>query len=271
MLTQCELIKICNTFAPPQSIVMTKRLVNGLSNDNFLIRTKQQGYLLKCYKKHWPTTGLDAQYFLSQFKICPAPIWYDKASKRAAFDFIEGNTAQTYSQIMSPNFINKLAQVHAYDVKTSQMDLAQELSFYHRSPIYRQHKLYIDKALKAIYSMPYDEGFCHNDLVKENIVVNTLDVYLIDFEYAKTNDVYFDLASIAVSFNLSEQNERELLAGYQKGVGVQSKFVQSISKLRHYKLLVLVLCIGWYEQRAIKNKSLELRAQLYEMINLSQA
>ncbi len=47
--------------------------------------------------------------------------------------------------------------------------------------------------------MPFNAGFCHNDLVKDNIIVNASGMYLIDFEYAQTNDVYFDLAALAVS------------------------------------------------------------------------
>lgn len=48
-------------------------------------------------------------------------------------------------------------------------------------------------------------GFCYNDLVKENIIVNELGMFLIDFEYVKSNDVYFDLVVLVVSFVLNDE------------------------------------------------------------------
>ncbi|TMO03227.1 phosphotransferase [Pseudoalteromonas sp. S558] len=267
MIEHHQLVKMCSAFIEPASVISSERLLNGFSNDNFLIRTKQQGHLLKCYKSHWPAIGLEAQRFLSEFNICPAPLWLDKANQCAAFDYIEGDTAQSRTSV-AHSLINKLAQVHAYCVKTPLMNIAQELLFYQRSTIYKQYQSQIEKTLKVISDMPFNEGFCHNDLVKENIIVSASGMYLIDFEYAKTNDVYFDLASLAISFNLSEQNERALLADYENCTVKKNKFTQSIDKLNCYKLLYLVLCIGWYEQRAIKNKSVELRAQLNKITTL---
>jgi tRNA A-37 threonylcarbamoyl transferase component Bud32 len=265
MIEHHQLVKMCSAFIEPASVISSDRLLNGLSNDNFLIRTKQKGYLLKCYKSHWPAIGLEAQRFLSEFNICPAPVWLDKKNSRAVFNYIEGNTAQSDITL---SFINKLAQVHNYTVSTALMDIAKELHFYQNTGVYTQYKPQIEQALKAVAAMQFDEGFCHNDLVKDNIIVNASGMYLIDFEYAKTNDVYFDLASLAISFNLSEQNERALLADYENCTVRKNKFTQSIDKLNCYKLLYLVLCIGWYEQRAIKNKSVELRAQLNKITTL---
>ncbi|WP_166115030.1 phosphotransferase [Pseudoalteromonas sp. Z9A5] len=267
MITKTELIKICSAFTEAQSIVKCERIINGFSNHNFLIRTEQQSYLLKYYKTHWPNIGLEAQRFLSGFSVCPAPIWLDKVNQHAAFNYIEGDVAQSHISSIPRSLINKLVQVHNYDIKTEPMDIAKELFCYQQSLVYKQYQPQIEAALKVISRMSFDEGFCHNDLVKENIIVNATGMYLIDFEYAKTNDVYFDLASLAVSFNLSEHSESILLADYKKCISGEFKFTQSIDKLNNYKLLYLVLCVGWYEQRAISNKSVELRAQLDDLIS----
>ena len=72
-----QLVNICSAFLVPSTITSTEYLVNGLSNDNFLIRTDSQAYLLKCYKAYWPKIGLHAQYELSKQQVCPAPIWLD--------------------------------------------------------------------------------------------------------------------------------------------------------------------------------------------------
>ncbi|HDY92935.1 MAG TPA: choline kinase [Pseudoalteromonas sp.] len=264
MIEHTQLVKMCRAFIEPTSVISSERLLNGFSNDNFLIRTKQQGYLLKCYKSHWPAIGLEAQRFLSDFNICPAPIWLDKENGRAVFNYIEGKRAQSDITL---SFINKLAQMHKYNVFTTPMDIAKELYFYQNTDVYTQYKSQIEHALKAVAAMPFNEGFCHNDLVKDNIIVNASGMYLIDFEYAQTNDVYFDLAALAVSFDLNEQSKKELLNNYRNSVDKKSSFSPSMAKLNCYKLLFLVLCIGWYEERSITNESAMLRAQLTKLVN----
>ncbi|PCC13565.1 phosphotransferase [Pseudoalteromonas sp. JB197] len=262
-----QLVKICSAFIEPKSIVTYEQLLNGLSNDNFLIRTQQQAYLLKRYKDHWPSNALVAQHVFSNYNVCPAPIWLDETNKYAAFDYIEGETAS----FISSSLVNKLAVVHNYSATTEAMNIAQELLFYQQSEIYKQYQPHIEIALNTVANMPLNAGFCHNDLVRENIIVNTADMYLIDFEYAKSNDVYFDLAALAVSFKLNEKQQTELLYNYQKQYDKNQKpegeqFYFSISKLNCYKLFFLMLSLGWYEQRAINSKEAELRAQLNELI-----
>jgi hypothetical protein len=143
MIKHNQLVKMCSAFIEPTSIVSSERLLNGFSNDNFLIRTKQQGYLLKCYKSHWPDAGLQAQRFLSNFNICPALVGFDKQNRLAVFNYIEGKSAQSDITL---SFINKLAKVHNYNVATAPMDIAKELHFYQRTDVYTQHKSQIEQA-----------------------------------------------------------------------------------------------------------------------------
>ncbi|MEL0648693.1 phosphotransferase [Pseudoalteromonas agarivorans] len=263
MIEHTQLVKVCSAFIEPLSIVSTERLLNGFSNDNFLIRTQQSAYLLKHYKTNWPTIGLQAQQALSKQFICPKPIWTDKDSNYAAFNYIEGEIAQKHIQ---QNLISKLAKVHVHPIKTPQMNIALELLNYQHCDIYKDSQLQIEQALKSIAKMPYSEGFCHNDLVKDNIIVNASGMYLIDFEYAQTNDVYFDLAALAVSFNLNAQSRGALLNSYKACLEKKDGFYFSTKKLDYYILLFLVLCIGWYEQRDINTKSAGLRAQLIKLL-----
>ncbi|NWL15463.1 choline kinase [Pseudoalteromonas sp. Scap03] len=262
MKQHSQLVNICSAFLAPSKITSTEYLVNGLSNDNFLIRTDSQSYLLKCYQSCWPEVALNAQYELSKQQVCPAPIWLDKQNKRAAFTYVEGEVAESY---LAMPLLAKLAKVHAYTTDTQTMDIASQLQAYRHLLVFKQFDKYLNKVLESIANMPIEHGFCHNDLVKENIIVNPKGVYLIDFEYAQTNDVYFDLAALAVSFNLDSSAKQALLKSYQ--VYTASKlFYLSMHKLECYQVVYLLLCIGWYEQRAINNKVVELRAQLDELL-----
>ena len=261
-----QLVNICSAFLVPSTITSTEYLVNGLSNDNFLIRTDSQAYLLKCYKSYWPQVGLHAQYELSKQQVCSAPIWLDKQNKRAAFNYIDGDVAQSY---LAMPLLTKLVKLHAYTTNNEAMNIALELQAYQHLLVFKQYEKLISKTLKSIANMPVDSGFCHNDLVKENIVVNPQGVYLIDFEYAQTNDVYFDLAALVVSFKLDASGKQALLNNYKTHT-LSGQFYLSMHKLNCYQLVYLLLCIGWYEQRAINNQVVVLRAQLDELIALME-
>ncbi|ASM48988.1 hypothetical protein PESP_a0788 [Pseudoalteromonas espejiana DSM 9414] len=255
---------LCSEFVAPKQVLHTIKLFNGLSNDNYLIKTAKQNYLFKCYKAHWPHIGLQAQTMLSQYNVCPKPIWLDEAHRHAAFTYIDGDIAtNTYSL----DLINKLARVHSCGITTPPMDIAKEVMYYSNSDIYQQYNTLIEHALSTLSTMPVDSGFCHNDLVKDNIIVNAQGMYLIDFEYAQTNDVYFDLAALAISLELNAKEEHTLLDEYKAQRKAQSSFYCSVEKLCYFKVVFLMLCIGWYEQRAVKSKANTLRAQLKQLVN----
>src|SRR5574344_1287450 len=59
-----------------------------------------------------------------------------------------------------------------------------------------------------------DKTLCHNDLVFGNIIFADSKAYFIDFEYAATNSIFFDLASFISENNLSEQQKDLFLSTY---------------------------------------------------------
>ena len=57
-------------------------------------------------------------------------------------------------------------------------------------------------------------------------------IKIIDWEYAKTNDLFFDLASLCCEFNLSKKEEEVLLKTYFKKITLLQK-----KKLNSYKII----------------------------------
>lgn len=245
-------------------ITHSERLHSGLSNDNFLVRTSSRGYLLKCYREHWPAVGLKAQNKCAVFGVCSTPLWIDQAQRIAIFEYIEGSTAQSE---LDQQLISKLVHLHQYCVLTEPMDIKYELDYYQSTALYQFYQHDIEQALARIKAFKRDRGFCHNDLVKENIIENDTGMYLIDFEYAKSNDVYFDLAALAVSFKLNQKQKADLLNVYQNKRSKSSEFHHSIDKLVCYEVVFLVLCICWYSARNVDDKVTTLRAQLDDLIS----
>ena len=146
------------------------------------------------------------------------------------------------------------------------MDIAYEINYYRQTARYQQHASLIEQSLAYIAAAPKDMGFCHNDLVKENIIVNESGMFLIDFEYAKSNDVYFDLAALVVSFGLNESQQLQLLKNYQSCVCEHREFNLSLEKLAAFHAVFLLLCICWYEQRGAMDKVVPLLTQLNHFI-----
>ncbi|MGB1293665.1 MAG: phosphotransferase [Pseudoalteromonas sp.] len=264
MMSFDKISAIFSAFNPQLAITHTERLHSGLSNDNFLVRTSNHGYLLKCYREHWPVVGLAAQKKFAALSVCSTPLWTDQAQQIAIFEYIEGTTAQSE---LNHQLISKLVQLHQHSVLTEPMDIKYELDYYQSTTLYEYYQGVIEHALARIYTFKKDLGFCHNDLVKENIIENDTGVYLIDFEYAKSNDVYFDLAALAVSFKLNQKQKIDLLNVYQKKRSHSVDFHPSVDKLICYEVVFLVLCICWYSARNVDDKVTTLRAQLDDLIS----
>ena len=55
---------------------------------------------------------------------------------------------------------------------------------------------------------------CHNDLLPGNVLFADDRVWLLDFEYAGMNDVFFDLANLSVNSELSPESDDRLLTLY---------------------------------------------------------
>ncbi|MFL6178616.1 MAG: phosphotransferase [Actinomycetes bacterium] len=55
---------------------------------------------------------------------------------------------------------------------------------------------------------------CHNDLLPGNILFSEERVWLLDFEYAGMNDVFFDLGNLSINTELGQHAEERLLELY---------------------------------------------------------
>ncbi len=55
---------------------------------------------------------------------------------------------------------------------------------------------------------------CHNDLLNANFIDDGATIRIVDWEYAGMGDRFFDFGNFAVNHQLSEEDERRLLAAY---------------------------------------------------------
>ena len=77
-----------------------------------------------------------------------------------------------------------------------------------------QQSRHIETAFAASPTQPVP---CHNDLLPSNVLFDENRVWLLDYEYAGMNDVFFDLANLSVNCAFSDTDDERLLDLYFGG------------------------------------------------------
>lgn len=70
----------------------------------------------------------------------------------------------------------------------------------------------------AFSAAPMPPVPCHNDLLPANVLFGEGRVWLLDYEYAGMNDVFFDLANLSVNCGFSVAADEALLTAYFGGI-----------------------------------------------------
>ncbi|CAB4879528.1 unannotated protein [freshwater metagenome] len=78
-----------------------------------------------------------------------------------------------------------------------------------------QQSRHIEAAFAAAPTVPVP---CHNDLLPGNVLFSEDRVWLLDYEYAGMNDVFFDLANLSVNCGLTTEADEYLLRRYFGGI-----------------------------------------------------
>jgi len=246
-------------FKPDEKILKSSFLPAGLSNINYHIITEQQHYLLKCYRNALPIPQLQAQTQLANKNIAPKVYGVNKDNNTALFDYIPGEIASSISLCV---IVETLGQLHQFPSNSVCMDLDVHFSPYKNLIEYKVFEHKVNLALSLMSELPKSLGFCHNDLIKSNIINDGNRFILIDFEYAQTNDIFFDLAAIASSYQFDEQQKSQLLNLYRKqsNLIIDEKVAQN--KLSIFIFIYNALCYFWYVERGFDEAAILALSQL---------
>ncbi len=210
----------------------------GSCNLSHIIITNKEKYILK--KNNQPIYNNVSKNF--EFKIqnlsfkkgiSAKPILCDHNNQIFISEFIEGHHKNRINLMDISNLAKILLKLHS--IKISQKPFSIKRYF-------QQHNKTFNPKLKRVllesYKYKKEFAICHNDLNPQNIIFGG-SIKLIDFEFACVNDIYFDLASICVEFNLNTREEFALLNSYFKNK-------PNIKKLKCYKILYQQVCKTWF-------------------------
>jgi len=246
-------------FKPDEKIVKATFLPTGLSNINYHVITEQQQYLLKCYRNALPIAQLLAQKQLAQKEIAPQVYGFNQINNTALFDYAPGEVADNIS---ITTIVESFIHLHQFPTDSACLDLAAHFLPYKNLNEYKVFEHKINLALSLVSELPKTLGFCHNDLIKSNIINDGNRFVLIDFEYAQTNDVFFDLAAIASSYQFNEQQKSQLLNLYRKQSNFTIDEQLAQNKLDIFSFIYNALCYFWYVERGFDEAAIPALSQL---------
>jgi len=191
----------------------------GFSNTNYLLKTDKKNYIIRVNGSLHVDRKQEFNilYEAYQKDIGAKPIYYDNSFM--IYEFLDGS----HKYLLKPKDIKKISQL--------------------------LKKLHQIKIGNRLFNKKKDFVLCHHDLNPKNFIFSD-NIKLIDWEYARKNDRYFDLATIAVEFKLNKKEEKLLLKSY-----FQSRHYKN--KMKSFKINYLKTCIRWFR----KNQKIKIKYQ----------
>jgi len=213
----------------------------GICNLTYLLTTFNSKYIIKKFDNTLHSnTDKKLEFYIQMLSykkdIGPKPILLDVKNKVYISQYLEGFHKTTLSRYDLRVLATALRNLHKIKIHAKPYNIERYLT--------KNNKL-ISKDLKLallnIRKFKQDLVLCHNDLNPNNIIF-AKKIKFIDWEFASTNDRYFDLASIVIEFNLNKKNENSFLKYYFKKNRYNRK------KIETYKILYKHTCRIWFDK-----------------------
>lgn len=217
----------------PEKPTLLKEFNDGLNHHCGLIKAGNQQYVTKLFQ-HSFNQSLRAEYLACEAGV--APRIFSAANNLTVAQYIEDSGFNDERLIDLCQAIKKTHEISQEDSEL--LDLSQVLNRYLEDApesIASWHTL-IAPLIKQFAEDPTPAVFCHNDLVKENCLFDKQQAWLIDWEFARLNNPWFDLGSVILYFKLDTLQTNKLLAHYFGHTEFEAS--SSITKLAQ-------LCVLW--------------------------
>jgi len=216
-----------------QKYTISKLPNQGLCNINYIAKTFSKSYLVREFR----LPNIDRNFeFRVQKKaylkgLAPKPIVLDLEQNIMITEFTKGEHSFTLKKTKLKQLANIIRKLHKIKISTKTHNHKKDFSLKDKKA---------QKILLKLKKYKKELTLNHHDLNPKNIFFGEK-VKLIDWEFARLNDKYFDLATISVEFNLKRKDELYFLKLYFH----RKKF--DIHKLNLYKNLYKELYNVWYK------------------------
>ena len=207
----------------------------GFSNKNYRFDYQENTYLLRTFIL--PDRDRELEYKIQTLAyekgIAAKPFLLDIDNDLMICEFLEGEHKEVLSREELKQIVAILKKLHTIKIDSGNMELVT---------LFTTQNKEVKNAFSTLEKHPKEMVLCHNDLNPKNILFSSYDVKFIDWEFAGMNDLYFDLASVSVEFELSVLDEAYFLANYFLMDGWNK------DKLEAYKVIYKDLCKQWFKE-----------------------
>ena len=178
----------------------------GHCNNNYLLQTPNQNYIVREFKL---SNNRKAEFRVQQLaykkKIASKPLILDEENGLMICEFIEGKHQTKLSQQQLKKMAMLLKKLH-------QIKIRLKINNFKNNFKCKDSK--IKKAFIVLDKQPREYALGHNDLHPQNILFHNKNIKLIDWEYARYSDIYFDLVSIIIEYKLNIKDKNRFLKSY---------------------------------------------------------
>ena len=251
-------------FANHQPLALQK-LAASSTNDNYYVHTHRGHYLLRHYAPFVEGVcrqqELRCQHAAAAVDVAPAPLCLNNHQRMLITEFLPDALPPSAAYIRQnlPALAQKLATLHQLPVQTAVLDpwlylqqLKKQLEPHWTTEAEKIWSPLITAARDLQYFQA-DIGLCHMDLHAQNMLLWQNKLWLIDFEYCQLADVVFDLVALIVQFDLSDEEQQQLLDSY-KAFRSSACSTQLLDKLALAKVVYSGFCWLWYWQEELENQ-----------------
>ena len=206
----------------------------GHSNLIYLLKTKNEKYLVRKFQ-----ITLDRKKeFLIQKKaflknIGAEPILLDEKNGLMITKYLEGKHQTKLSQQELKKTALLLKKLHKIKVRQKQNSFKENFTFKDKK---------VKHAFMVLEKEPKEYALGHNDLHAKNIIFSKNSIKLIDWEYARYSDIYFDLVSIIIEYKLNRKDRTTFLKSYLGKRRINHK------KIKAFTLIYKELWRLWFEK-----------------------
>jgi thiamine kinase len=197
----------------------------GLTNRSFLVRAARRQFVLRLDAQHTATFGIDRAIELKILQeaaksgLAPEVHFADPDAGILLYEYLAGPVWKR-STLDDPDNLELLAallrKVHSLPASGAPLDVAAAAACYadtaSRNPGLRLFSARCVAIVRAVPA-PQSPSCCHNDVIAANIIGNR-QLRLLDWEYARDNDPFFDLASLIGYHDLGNKYAERLLDAY---------------------------------------------------------
>ena len=245
-----NLEKIFNAYK--KELVILETIKTGPVSDIFLCKYKEKKAVIRIDKtwsaqmKFDRSTEVEIINKLQPIKFTPKILHHNVEKKILIWEYIEGKEIFLNSK-NKQKILELLGQtikkLHLTEVpKNTKNIFLNSMKFYKKNLSKHSNNNFLDKGFTIFERLSDNSNefvLCHNDLNKSNIILNK-NLYFLDWEYAGPNDPYFDLASISMSLELSDDDINYLWKGYSG-----NKSILDREKLQNWSIFSRFLDYMW--------------------------